>query len=163
MTQPNVTQEDTDKIYNHILECLKQGRQPGTYKQMGLATGVSSRNIGAVVSYLCSVDELEASRPPNAVKYSPLQYDIPGYDFSTRTAAPTSKEEAFQAIGIADRRLVYEAMDNIQRLHKEGFNITEIVKLVPDHIDGKGWSETSIAQVIKNTRPNYAYALSKKL
>ena len=145
----DVTQEETDKVYDHILQSLQQGRQPGTYRQMGEATGVHYRRIGGVISSLCLLDQLVASRPDKAAKYSPLQYDIPGYDFPSE---PAPKED----VNAEDRRLASEAMKQMRSLHRQGFTIPEISKMVPEHIDGSGWDESSIAHVINRTQPNYS-------
>ena len=149
----DVSQVETDKIYDHILESLQQGRQPGTYKQMGVATGVHYRNIGAIIQNLSALGQLEASRPSGASKYSPLQYDIPGHDFPglAETVQDTDPD-------IESRRLISEAMKKIRWFHDQGYKPFEIAKLVPSGEDTP-WAESAIIHVINKTRPNYEHML----
>ena len=151
MTTTDISQNETDKIYGHILQSLQQGRQPGTYKQIGLATGVNPRRIGEIISNLSALGQLEASKPADAPKYSPLQYDIPGHEFPT---APTLEEDDPD---IESRRLISEATKQIRAFHEQGYSPAEIVKLTPDHIDGSGWAESAIICIINRTQPSYAH------
>ena len=158
MSIGQVTQEDVSTVYDHILESLQQGRQPGTFKQISAATGIDLQTIGPIIKNLCATDTIRASRPDGSAKYKPLQYDIPGHEFPAESKQGRTQDPAAERL-----QLTSKTLNQIRSLHEQGLSIPEIVELVPDYIDGTRWMESSIESVIKNIRPNYAYALSKKL
>ena len=149
MTQPDVLQEEITTVYDHIFGSLQQGQQPGTFKQIAASTGVNFRRIGSVVSSLCATGNLQAWKADATSKYSPLQYDIPGYEFPQEPVTPVDPYAE-------DRRLIHEAITKIKWLASEGYSPAEITVLVPDHVDGSKWSEASIANIITGKQPNYA-------
>ena len=152
MTTLPSTQAHINDVYEYILGSLQQGKQPGTNKEMSITTGLSPQSLRTAITSLCDTGHLRRwkSRPND--KFSPMHYEIPGHDFPE--VPQLDIDPAAEA-----RRKVTEAMVQMRNLHEQGFPIPEIVKLLPDHIDGTGWSESSVYRAIFNQRPNYAHVL----
>ena len=70
-----------------------------------------------------------------------MHYEIPGEDFPQNDPQPKHDP------ALEGRRLISEAIKYMRSLHEQGYSIPEIAKMVPDHIDGSGWAESSITHV----------------
>ena len=151
---PPSSQQHIDLVYNHVFESLKQGKQPGSYKQMARETGVSMQSIKTAIRSLLDTGHLRCWKSDPEKEYSVMHYDIPGEDFpSTPQDAETDMQKNW--------RLAWAAVVKIRALAAKGHSIEEIAGLVPDHIDGTGWSESSIGYVIRGITPNYMMGLKK--
>ena len=94
--------------------------------------------------------------------FQQMGWRSPSQTIQTYEANPERWEQDFAAIRatgtqraltkVSDtQRKTAIAVDNIRRLWKLGRTVEEIQRMVPDHIDGSGWSETSIMKICQGS------------
>ena len=144
------TQAQITNVYNHIFASLQQGKQPGSNKEISAATRLSPQSLRTAIHSLCDTGDLRRWKSRPNEKFSPMHYEIPGEDFPQNDPQPKHDP------ALEGRRLISEAIKYIRTLQEQGFTIPEIANMVPDHIDGSGWAESSVTHVVNKTQPSYS-------